>query len=178
MVHVRIAAIYGGAGEHDGLGVTIAAAHPTAGFHIPVGPHYIQLCGGVVDDLGPFDDQVRVVEHRGGVVGHDLTAMLPGDKILGGVAADSVEVTCTIRVQGLVFAEPVPRIADLEEPAPVGLDVLARGVVPGTGVVDGDGGIPASSGRTTVARRSADSSGAAGPGRAAGTSTTSSATAT
>src|ERR1019366_6454806 len=123
VAHVGVVAIHGGAGEDDGLGVTIAAAAPGAGFHVPVRPHHVEMRGSVVDDLGPFDDQARVVEHGGRAGGDDLVAMLPVDEILGGVAADRVEVAGAIRVQGLVFAEPVPGTADLDEPAPGGLDL-------------------------------------------------------
>src|ERR1019366_353120 len=137
VAHVCVVAIDGGAGEDDSLGITIAAAAPGAGFHVPVRPHHVEMRGSVVDDLGPFDDHARVIEHGGRGRGDDLVAMLPVDEILGGVAADRVEVAGAIRVQGLVLAEPVPGTADLDEPAPVGLDMRARGVVPWPGVVDG-----------------------------------------
>src|SRR4029079_19839152 len=97
----------------------------------------------------------------------DRVPELPAREVLRRVGVDAAEGA---RVPRLVLADPVPGVADLDQPGAVRLDPLAAGVVPEAAVLDRDDHVAARAGRARGAGRAGAARGAgpAAPARGRG----------
>ena len=124
-----VVAVHRIAGGHAHAGDAVSAAAARRAAAVEVHVHH-ELPGlGVVVDLGPFQDPAVAQDLRVGVGRlDDVLAKGPVRQVLRGVATDVAQRA--VQALGPLFAEPVIGIADLDDAAAVGLDVLASVVRP------------------------------------------------
>ena len=119
-----------------GNGDAVAGGIVASSFEFEMEPHAELLGGGVVDDLGSFEDAAALDVGTAVVAdaeGH--AAVVPVEEVLGGIAGDADEgIGGPV---GLVLAEPVVGVAVVEHTAAVGVDVLPAVIGPEFAGADG-----------------------------------------